>query len=201
MPRLSIAHIWTPAFYDQIARYYDRIANWIIPEGAAAQRKLLDDLNQGALLDVGCGTGNLLAMAGERNLKTYGLDASGGMLAQACAKAPKAILIHANFYHLPFPDGCFDYVVESNALSSVDIAAERVLFEMLRVCKAGGQVRLADYAEPVRRSWRFNMYQWAGFLAGDYPYNYRRILLAMGYQPDVEIIGGHGMYQLIRVTK
>jgi ubiquinone/menaquinone biosynthesis C-methylase UbiE len=201
MFRLSLARIWTPGFYNRIARFYDRIAGLIAPEGKVAQRKMVDDLMDGTLLDVGCGTGTLLAMAGKRGLKTFGIDTSSGMLVQARDKASDTRLLQASFYQLPFPDNCFDNVVESNALSGVDITTERALEEMLRVCKQGGQVRLADYAKPPKRSWRHKLFEWAGIAVGDYPYDYKQLFGKLGYQAQIEVIGGHGMYQLITIKK
>jgi ubiquinone/menaquinone biosynthesis C-methylase UbiE len=66
------------------------------------------------------------------------------MLAQAQEKVPSAEFLRANFYELPFPDATFDYVVETNAVSGVDIDVESVLKEMVRVCKENGQILIGD---------------------------------------------------------
>ena len=201
MPRFSLARIWTPRLYSRIARHYDRLAWLIAPQSHEAQRRMLADLEGGRLLDVGCGTGTLLALAQERGLETFGIDTSDGMLTEARRKVPRARLNKASFYQLPFAEESFDYVVETHALSGVGLLTERAIIEMLRVCKSGGEVRLVDYAQPPNRSWIHAFIETAGILIGDYPYDYIKLFSKLGYHPQVEILGGHDMYQYLRVIK
>ena len=90
MKRLSLARIWTPRFYDRIAKGYDTFSWLISPIGEESQRRVLDGLSVGSLLDVGCGTGLLLDLADASGLHCYGVDLSGGMLEQARSKVPSA---------------------------------------------------------------------------------------------------------------
>lgn len=199
--KLSLAGIWTPKLYDRIAKNYDRFTWLVSPGGEQAYHRVVAHLRDGSLLDVGCGTGTLLAMAQANGLRCYGLDSSPGMLAQARAKVPHASLVEGSFYAIPYADGSFDYVVETNALSGVGIDAERALCEMLRVCKVGGQVRFADYAKPPKVTWVQRLTVRIGLLIGDYPVDYRALLARLGYEPQVEIIGGQDMYQFFCVER
>jgi ubiquinone/menaquinone biosynthesis C-methylase UbiE len=93
---------------------------------------------------VACGTGSLLQKAQIAGMQCFGIDNSPGMLAQAQEKVPSAEFLRASFYEIPYPDATFDYVVETNAVSGVDIDVESVLKEMVRVCKENGQILIGD---------------------------------------------------------
>jgi len=177
------------------------LARLISPEGEQAQLQIVADLEAGSLLDVGCGTGSLMFLTMEQSVTCYGIDTSPGMLTQASKKAPQANLNQASFYNIPYANNTFDYVVETNALSGVDISAELVIMEMLRVCRIGGEVRIGDYAEPPIRTWKHKLVEGIGILVGDYPYNYQQLFTNLGYQPDIIFLGGQKMYQVIRVQK
>ena len=144
---------WTPDLYSKISKYYDLLYRLFFPIGKKGQHAVLRGLEVGSLLDVACGTGTLLAMAHEAGLKCYGMDNSNGMIAEAKLKVPEAEFRLASFYEIPFEDESFDYVIETNAVSGEEIEVERVLQEMLRVCKVGGEIRIGDYARPARMTW------------------------------------------------
>lgn len=201
MRRLSLARIWTPRFYDRLARYYDRLKWLVSPLGEKAQRRVVRDLHSGLILDVGCGTGTLLTLAHANGLKCFGIDTSSGMLGRARAKVPAAEYHRASYYSIPYAGGCFDLVVETYALGGVEIDAKKALSEMLRVCKSGGQVRIADYAAPLGETWSQRLLRQAAILAGDMPHDYGRMFRELGYEPEVEILGGNDMYQFFCVEK
>ena len=195
------ATIWTAATYNRIARYYDAVFKLVLPIAEKARYGLLKDLEPGSILDVACGTGTLLAMAYRRGLTCYGIDTSVGMLRQARRKVPDVELRIASLYRLPYADECFDYVVETNAVSAIGIDANRALAEMVRVCRRGGEIRIADYAKPMHEDWQTRLLQKLGAIVGDYPHDYPAILEELGLVAHVETLGGHGTYQLITAAK
>lgn len=201
MPGFSLAKIWTPKLYNWLSRRYDSLTSMIAPGGEQAQYKLVDDLNPGMILDVGCGTGSLLALADERGLECFGLDNSIGMLDQTKSKVPSAILLLGSFYDIPFADNSFDYVVETHALSGVNLDASQGLKEMIRVCKVGGELRLADYAVPPIDTSLTRILSKLGEFIGDHPVDYLNLIKSYGYHPRVEILGSRDMYQYICVVK
>ncbi len=136
--------VWTARTFDRLAKYYDFFMRVFFPVGEKGRERIVERLSAGSILDVACGTGTLLAMAYEKGLKCYGIDISQGMLNQARAKVPSAEFNRASYYEIPYPDGHFDYVVATNALSGDFIDARRVLSEMIRVCKSGGGVYIAE---------------------------------------------------------
>jgi ubiquinone/menaquinone biosynthesis C-methylase UbiE len=200
MPK-ALPH-WTPDFYSRWARYYDLFARLFISLGEKGKRKVTRNLCSGKILDVACGTGSLLEMAAHRaEVSLFGSDISWGMLNETRRKLPEAALVQASFFALPFKDGAFANVVETNAVSAVEFGVEVVITEMLRVCQQAGQVQIGDYARPPRQTlWRRFM-AWVGEFFGDYPHDYASIFRELGYQPEIEHLGFDQMYQCVRVQK
>jgi ubiquinone/menaquinone biosynthesis C-methylase UbiE len=108
------------------------------------------DLRGGeAVLDVGCGTGELLAAIAERvpGARLVGVDLSPAMLAVARRKlGDRASLVAGDAGRLPFADRRFDWVLSSSALHywADPVAA---LAEIARVTKAGGRVAITDWCD------------------------------------------------------
>ena len=121
MPRLKPLINWTPALYDRLSKYYDHFANWFFPIGDIGREKVVAGLDSGLLLDVACGTGTLLEKSHRIGLNCVGIDTSWGMLTEMKRKVPAAAAVQASFYSLPFTKKTFDFVVETNAVSGVDI--------------------------------------------------------------------------------
>ena len=103
----------------------------------------------GDVLEVGVGTGLALRhYAGD--VRVTGIDFSGEMLAQARAKVaggglPNVVgLRQMDARTLDFPDRSFDVVVAMYLISVVP-EPERVLAEMARVCRPGGEVVIVNH--------------------------------------------------------
>lgn len=197
----TTSETWTPGVYNRLAKYYDHLSSWFFPVADRARKKAVEGLTSGSILDIGCGTGALLAFAHEKGLECHGIDTSPGMLNQARAKVPEAELIRASFYAMPFADGSFDCVTETNAVSGADIDAHRILPEMLRVCKIGGEIRLVDWAVPPEVTWQNRLIMKLGAITGDAPKDYQGIFRELGYESQSEVLGQQGLYQCIKVKK
>ena len=102
----------------------------------------------GRILDVGCGTGQLLRLAGTvfPGSRLVGLDASGGMLTVAGHRLPR---VQAVAERLPFRDHTFDLVLSTASIHhwSDDHLA---MAEVRRVLVPGGLLGLADLAAARR---------------------------------------------------
>lgn len=103
------------------------------------------------VLDLGCGTGNLLRSAGRRypNVDLVGLDPDPKALARARRKARRAglaVRLDRGFaQELPYPDASFDRVFSSLMLHHLDSAAkDELLAEVHRVLRPDGLLVLAD---------------------------------------------------------
>jgi ubiquinone/menaquinone biosynthesis C-methylase UbiE len=190
---------WTPTLYDRLSKYYDRLARWLFPIGDVGRERVVTGLEIGSLLDIACGTGTLLEKAHQNGLQCTGIDTSRGMLLEVRKKVPGVNIVQASFYALPFAENQFDYVVETNAVSGVDIDAIDVLHEMGRVCAHGGEIRIGDYGKSDRTGIGYRFMVWIGILIGDYPHDYQGLFRSVGYEAEVEELGWAGVYQFIRV--
>ena len=198
---LSIGWFWSPKLYGRIAKYYDFFTRKIFRVFTVAYKILTQDLSRGTILDVGCGTGSLLAFASERGMRCFGMDTSPGMLELAGDKVNGGHFVIGDFQFIPFRSGIIDYVVETNAVSAVGVNGEKVCREMLRVCRQGGEVRIGDYAKAQHEKWWMKPIEWVGILIGDYAHDYQGIFNCLGYSAEIELINGMAMYQYVRVRK
>jgi ubiquinone/menaquinone biosynthesis C-methylase UbiE len=103
------------------------------------------------VLDVGCGTGNLLRATGKRHrhVELTGIDPDLKMLARAERKMRrlglKARLDRGYAQELPFPDASFDRVFSSLMLHHLDTPSkDEMLAEVRRVLRPDGVLVLAD---------------------------------------------------------
>jgi ubiquinone/menaquinone biosynthesis C-methylase UbiE len=100
------------------------------------------------VLDVGCGTGNLLRSIGRRHpdVERAGLDPDPAMLARARRKLGPGVRLDRGFaQELPHPDGSFDRVFSSLMLHHLDTATkDALLAEVRRVLRPDGLLVLAD---------------------------------------------------------
>jgi ubiquinone/menaquinone biosynthesis C-methylase UbiE len=99
-------------------------------------------------LDVACGTGLVARTLAARTRHVTALDLTPEMLATGKAGADAAGVLNVVFQEgdatrLPFLDASFSLVVSRFSLHQVS-EPERVTAEMVRVCRPGGRVVIAD---------------------------------------------------------
>ncbi|MCL1919483.1 MAG: class I SAM-dependent methyltransferase [Kiritimatiellaeota bacterium] len=163
---------------DDIARSYDRLASaydeaWLVYlQGTTARLLglLPGALPQGAVLDVGCGTGFACRWLARRypSREIRACDISGGMLAEARRLQPSPQVTWAAEDMLAFlrrqPDGSAALVTAAWSAGYSDY--RRVFREARRVLCGGGRlalvVNLADTLAPLRRAFRYCMQAHAG---------------------------------------
>jgi len=155
-------HLWKDTahrHFQRWAHHYDRdLINFVLfnPTHRRVlaqlrhwQRRGLKGVN---LLDVGCGTGNLLLRAARLPgllARGAGLDMSDNMISYACAKIGRAGFDHVvhvvvgDAERLPFPDASFDVVTCCNSFHHYP-HQDQAVGEMRRVLRPGGQVILVD---------------------------------------------------------
>lgn len=100
----------------------------------------------GRVLDVGCGTGVLLAQVHrtEPTARGVGVDVTPAMLRVAAGRLQGVSLVQASGDALPLADASFDRVVTTSALHYVEQPAV-MLAEMRRVLAPGGSVIITDW--------------------------------------------------------
>jgi ubiquinone/menaquinone biosynthesis C-methylase UbiE len=128
-------------------------------------RTVLQQLHQHApraarALDVGCGTGRLLAAARGSYPLAVGVDASPRMLAEAQRLRAGSLLVCAVAEQLPFAAGTFDVVTATLSLRHWQ-EADRAVRELARVLSPAGVLVVADAdteeeAMRLRRRWHLH---------------------------------------------
>lgn len=143
------------------ARQYDRLVNLLALGRARQLRSMTVDLARivpgEAVLDVGCGTGDLTLAVKARTGpagRVAGIDASPEMIAVARRKAAHAqseIDFRVSAVEaLPFPEASFDVVVSSLMMHHLPHAVKRQgLSEIRRVLKPGGRLVIVDAKRPT----------------------------------------------------
>ncbi|WP_309671762.1 class I SAM-dependent methyltransferase [Gemmatimonas sp.] len=133
--------------YGALAGHYDQRWKGYVAASTALAASRLELTPNEWLLDVGCGTGALLAQLHHRepSARLIGVDATVGMLLRARARlAPAVLLAESSGEALPLADASVHAVVSTSALHYVD-DAPRALREMRRVLAPGGRLVLVDW--------------------------------------------------------
>ncbi|MFD7308699.1 class I SAM-dependent methyltransferase [Promicromonospora sp. NPDC059942] len=101
------------------------------------------------VLDVGCGSGELLEHLQDQGARPAGVDPATRMVELARARAVGADVRVGEAEHLPFDDGAFDAVLAVNAVQFAD-DVDDALAEISRVLTPDGVVGLAGWADRTR---------------------------------------------------
>jgi ubiquinone/menaquinone biosynthesis methyltransferase len=101
------------------------------------------------VLDLACGTGDLLFRAAPKARFAVGLDVTFRMLQLAAAKA-EARLVAGDMMALPFPSARFNVVTTGYGLRNVP-EIERAIDEIARVLVPGGRLLSLDFNRPAQR--------------------------------------------------
>ena len=132
--------IWMAGDYDRFSRYLE--------DGAREFYERLPVVPGGTLLDVACGSGQLALMAAKDGLKVTGVDIASNLVERARFRAQAQGLAirfeEADAEALPFADRQFD-MVTSLIGAMFAPRPDRVAAELLRVCKPGGFIAMANW--------------------------------------------------------
>lgn len=94
------------------------------------------------VLDIGCGSGDLLKSLSRYFKECYGIDSSTTMIDLANSKSERFDLMVGDANYLPYPDNFFDFVVSHTTFHHLDL--NKALPEARRVLKNGGRLVIVD---------------------------------------------------------
>lgn len=188
--------------YARFARLYD-LAVKLLPLWKTWIKAALPHMEGPRVLEASFGTGYLLMQYADR-FETHGIDYNERMVQVARRnlrrKRMKAGLVRGNAEALPYPDECFDTVVNTMAFTGYADGA-RAMAEFRRVLKPGGRLVIVDFEYPRNRN-RFGF--WLVKLmeaAGDTIRPIGAILDARGFTFAETEIGGFGAVHLYVARK
>lgn len=131
---------WMAGDFGQIARINERSA-----EGFVGRLNLRPGMR---VLDIACGTGNQSIPAARTGADVTGLDLAPNLLEQARERAAKENLkitfVEGDAEQLPFEAGQFDVVLSMFGAMFAP-RPERVVSELLRVCRRDGLIAMGNW--------------------------------------------------------
>lgn len=159
---------------EQSHRYFEKVAqDWETfreeVSGAESYLDLMVSLipKSGTLLELGCGTGPLLARLPKRSGATIAVDSSNAMLEYARSnlkRSPNKVDLRLGFLeHLPIGDDSVDIAVSNMVIHHIASPLE-VLRDTHRVLKPGGTLQLIDLSKHDKEFKREQFaHLWLGF--------------------------------------
>lgn len=139
--------------WDAFARDYDAVflGDPLYEDTLRLIVELLEDADGKSVLELGCGTGNVIEVILERypNSHIAGVDPSEGMRARCAEKFPgdgRVEVREGDALHLPYPQGHFDFIVSNYTLHHLlPEEREACAAETARVLKPGGRLLYSDF--------------------------------------------------------
>jgi ubiquinone/menaquinone biosynthesis C-methylase UbiE len=135
--------------YSAAARTYDEKWSFYVDATSRETMSRLSLSGKERVLDVGCGTGELLARLAAKypGASLAGLDPVPAMLDMAREKLSPNVDLRVGWANeLPWPDASFDVVVSCNMFHYITHPVE-ALREMERVLRPGGRIVITDWCD------------------------------------------------------
>ncbi|RYU58602.1 class I SAM-dependent methyltransferase [Methylolobus aquaticus] len=146
--------------YERYAPVYDQTFGWLLSYRGRTMAAGVTNHRPGRVLEVGVGTGISLSYY-RREHQVHGIDISPHMLERARRRVSRMRLAHVSHLEImdaremQYPDNSFDAVVAAYVMSVVP-EPERVISEIERVCKPGGDVIIVNHFA-ARKGMRRNL--------------------------------------------
>ena len=138
------------------------------------------------VLDVCCGTGDQVFHYARMGAIAYGIDLSPAMIEIAEKNKKKLGLVDVSFQiadaqNIPFKDNFFDYASVSFGLHEKERQARnKIVSEMKRVVKRGGNLIFIDFQVPLPKGLRSFLIKTVEHFAGKDHYEYFKDYLKQG---------------------
>lgn len=175
--------------FNKQAEFYDNSGNgkFVAPMYNEIINRVMI-INPKKLLDVGCGTGNvLMRLAKNNNMDLYGLDISEKMIDIAKKNLKSRVELKIGDSEcMPWENNTFDVIV-CNASFHHYPNPEKTLLEMKRILKFSGTLIIGDPTAPVGIRQILNLY-YNKSNTGDYKIYYKKeiekLLIKSGFRPS-----------------
>lgn len=142
--------------YDTIGKGYNTTRR-ADPYLARRMYELLQPIEGGLYIDVGCGTANYLTALAAKGLKLYGIDPSETMLAEARKKDNNATFIQTTSDNIPLPAEMFDGAIATFTLHHWPDWVKG-LTEVNRVLKPGARLVILSFTPLQMKGYWLNKY-------------------------------------------
>lgn len=192
--------------YAQAAKDYDKKWSFYIEATTRETIARISVQPTDRVLDIGCGTGELLSRLAARYPKARlsGLDPVAEMLAVARGKLSDDVDLRVGWANeLPWPDNSFDLVVSCNMFHYITHPVSAVR-EMERVLRPGGRIVITDWCDDYLACRLCNLY--LGFMSKAHYKTYREsecasLLKQAGHsQPKIERYKINWLWGLMTAT-
>ena len=158
------------AYFERIAPQWDQVRSLYLADPAveAAVEKAVGEGPFRLLVDLGTGSGRMLALFGSKARSSVGLDLSQNMLNMArlnvvAAGVPNVTLRHGDIQATGLPDACADLVIIHQVLHYL-VDPSCAVREAARLVAPGGRLLIVDYAEHhMNHLCELHCHRWAGF--------------------------------------
>ncbi|MFO1261313.1 MAG: metalloregulator ArsR/SmtB family transcription factor [Sphingomonadaceae bacterium] len=148
------------SYFAAHAEQWDALGSLYVPEAEVDQAVLraLGDERFSYLLDLGTGTGRMIALLGQSATQVSAIDRSPDMLRLARAKLPpesadRVDLLLGDFCALPLDDASAD-LVTAHQILHYSATPHLAIAEAARVLKPGGRILIVDFAPHDREELR-----------------------------------------------
>jgi len=143
----------TQTDYTELASTYDERykAQTLTGVGKSLQ-KLIDGINPGTTIEIGCGTCNWLKDINADTNKKVGLDFSLEMLRMAKASEQNLSVVNGDAVRLPIKDSSFDFIFCVNAIHHF-LNKDSFLDECKRILKPKGVIAVYGADPHIEKDW------------------------------------------------
>ncbi len=162
--------------YQYSAKVYDKLLSPFIGPIRRRVLALVKKYKYNTILDVCCGTGDQLKLLKTHGFDGQGVDLSNAMLEVAQKGDHPADCIKEDASEMHYGEREFDLVMTAFALHEKEHAtARKIVEEMVRVTKEGGDILIVDYELSEKTSllskWTIYFIEW--FAGGEHYRNFR----------------------------
>ena len=189
-------------FYGRTARLYDVLVK-VVPIWRHWLRQTLPVVKGPRVLEVSFGTGYLLTRYAQR-VEAHGVDLNARMVDVATQNLHRAgvaaDLRQGDVEALPYPDGYFDTVLCTAALSGYP-DGHRAMAEMLRVMKPDGRLVILDVGYPADANRLGIAVTYLWMLTGDLIRDMTALFDDFGLQVTDQDVGAWGSWHLWVATR